>query len=327
MTIRIIGAGMAGLLAANMLRSKEVEIYEASPGLPNNHQALLRFRSGAVSDATGISFKKVNVVKDVYTSHRTKLAAMISYSLKVNGKPSLRSIGTAFDAIAPQERYIAPPDFINRMAWSLKPINFNHHVNIDDILQWLSNGDQIISTLPMNILAMILNDNKSKFYNFKRSIFESRTGTVIKAYFPEDWNVYATLYFPDAISIPYRASINGNELIIECAEEIDFQDDETRALVIVQGVASFFGIKTDKLKKEITINKQRYAKILAIDENERKEFIIKATNQWKIYSLGRFATWRPGLLLDDVVNDVRVINNIMNGDNSKIYEERKNAQS
>jgi 2-polyprenyl-6-methoxyphenol hydroxylase-like FAD-dependent oxidoreductase len=36
MKITIIGAGMAGLLAANMLRNHEVSIIEAQKELPNN---------------------------------------------------------------------------------------------------------------------------------------------------------------------------------------------------------------------------------------------------------------------------------------------------
>ncbi|NDG64822.1 MAG: hypothetical protein EBY29_15370, partial [Planctomycetes bacterium] len=56
---------------------------------------------------------------------------------------------------------------------------------------------------------------------------------------------------------------------------------------------------------------QPYSKILPIDEGERRKFIVWATDQHGIYSLGRFATWRPGLLMDDVVNDVRVIRKII----------------
>ena len=48
--VTIIGAGMAGLLAANMLRHRDPVILEAQKSLPNNHHALLRFRSSVVGD-------------------------------------------------------------------------------------------------------------------------------------------------------------------------------------------------------------------------------------------------------------------------------------
>ena len=44
-----------------------------------------------------------------------------------------------------------------------------------------------------------------------------------------------------------------------------------------------------------------------IDEELRKDFIYWATDKHNIFSLGRFATWRPGLLLDDLVKDIRLI--------------------
>jgi hypothetical protein len=34
-----------------------------------------------------------------------------------------------------------------------------------------------------------------------------------------------------------------------------------------------------------------------------------ASHNFNVYSLGRFATWRAGLLLDDLVNDIIQIEN------------------
>ena len=54
--IKIYGAGLAGLLCANMLRRFNPEIHEAKPSLPNNHSALLRFRTDKVGTACAIPF-------------------------------------------------------------------------------------------------------------------------------------------------------------------------------------------------------------------------------------------------------------------------------
>lgn len=48
----IIGAGMAGLLAANLLHRFNPTVLEKAPSLPNNHAALLRFRSDEIPRAT-----------------------------------------------------------------------------------------------------------------------------------------------------------------------------------------------------------------------------------------------------------------------------------
>ena len=92
MTVKIIGAGMAGLIAANMLRRHNPIILEAKDELPNNHSAVLRFRSSVVGDALGIEFKKVTVLKDVLTTGNAVSDAHL-YSWKVGGAyRSCRSI-------------------------------------------------------------------------------------------------------------------------------------------------------------------------------------------------------------------------------------------
>jgi hypothetical protein len=64
---------------------------------------------------------------------------------------------------------------------------------------------------------------------------------------------------------------------------------------------------------DIKVQKSEYAKILPMDEDERREFIYNATVTRNIYSLGRFATWRPHLLLDDLVKDIRTIEGFLRG--------------
>ena len=61
----IVGAGLAGLLAARCMKHMSPIICEKQSELPNNHSALLRFRSDVVSEMTGIPFKKVSVQKAV----------------------------------------------------------------------------------------------------------------------------------------------------------------------------------------------------------------------------------------------------------------------
>jgi len=58
----------------------------------------------------------------------------------------------------------------------------------------------------------------------------------------------------------------------------------------------------------ITVSEQRYHKIEPIDEEDRRAFIFWSSSiANRAFSLGRFACWRPGLLLDDLVKDVRKI--------------------
>jgi hypothetical protein len=61
----IYGAGLAGLLAGNMLRGRLPVVKEGQSSLPNNHSALLRFRTDKVGTACAIKFKKVKVNKAI----------------------------------------------------------------------------------------------------------------------------------------------------------------------------------------------------------------------------------------------------------------------
>ena len=68
MSFVVVGAGMAGLLAGAILREECARIFEAQPDLPNNHHALLRFRSSIVGDTLNIPFRSVKVLKAVASS-------------------------------------------------------------------------------------------------------------------------------------------------------------------------------------------------------------------------------------------------------------------
>ena len=48
-----------------------------------------------------------------------------------------------------------------------------------------------------------------------------------------------------------------------------------------------------------------------IDNKIRGEFILDLTLTHNIYSLGRYATWRPKVMLDDVLDDIFVIRKLI----------------
>ena len=113
-----------------------------------------------------------------------------------------------------------------------------------------------------------------------------------------DVDVFQTIYYP-ADDVPYyRASINGNRLIVEYAQ----QPDEN---YLPHDILWDFGIGGVNLS-DGRFKKQSYGKILNIDEKLRRKFVMAMTDDNNIYSLGRFATWRQ-LLLDDIVGDARKI--------------------
>lgn len=289
--MKIIGAGLAGLLAAHMLRHKLPTVIERQSSLPNNHSAVLRFRSSIIGDVTGIQFRKVIVVKATL-KWRNAVADALSYADKNTGMLlSDRSIPASVTTV---ERYIAPIDLIPQLA---------EIANIQLETNWPSEGrsidDPAISTIPMPDLMAVLN------YPGERPEFKSIQGSNIRAKVSH-CDAYVSLYVPNPFYPFSRVSLTGDEIIAEVphAEEADPE--------LIYAAGGLLGIPRDRIS-DITVKAQRYAKIQNVDDGLRKRFIAWATDNYGVYSLGRYATWRPQLLLDDLVQDIRLIERWING--------------
>jgi hypothetical protein len=283
MRINIIGAGLAGLLAANMLRRHDIIIFEKQHELPNNHHAVLRFRTPDIGHILGIPFKKVNMIK-THVEFRNIVADSLSYSRKCTG--IYRSDRSIIAGTIQSERYIAPPNLIKQM---VKNIDIKYGANYDPKEGKLF---PVISTIPMPALMDILDyPHEIDFTSRPGVVF---TGTVL------DCDAYVSVLFPNPV--PYsRATITGNQLSIEFPGIIEVPESVDLATAYFQ-----LGLD-DCVVLDGQFKKQQYFKITEIDEAERKKFQRWATVKYNIYSLGRYATWRPKLLLDDLVKDVRTI--------------------
>lgn len=301
--IKIFGAGMAGLLAANVLRRFDPIVYEAQPSLPNNHEALLRFRSDAVARALGIPFRKVTVLKSIvykgrhYDRSDIRFRNMYSHKLVGEYWPS-RSIAN----LETVERYIAPPDLIAQMSKGLL-IEYSRSMSSFDLdrnRRIMEAGDsttempdQIISTVPMPVLRDIAGEPKMEF---KSQPIYSLVVDITHPY----CDVYGTIYYPDPDVPYYRASITGSRLIVEF-----LLPHQGSSVPMVSNIMEDFGISlgghllTDFHQPKL----QKYGKITPVSDPERQHFIVSMTDNYRVYSLGRFATWR-NILLDDVVKDV-----------------------
>lgn len=312
--LTIFGAGMAGLIAARMLSDRLPVVVERQPSLPNNHHAVLRFRSSIVGDAVNIPFKKVNVIKHVISepgSNPIRDAAL--YSRKVTGLLHARSI---LD-VKPVERYIAPPDFISRLSKTAE-IYFGV-----DFQEWSHNlvrpHGPVISTIPVPVMMDL--------FKWKdKPEFRTQSGWVIKAAVkPElDCQIYATIYCAIRDWSWYRASLTGSELMIEGTGD-DLKDQPS--YTILRGVLDRLGMSMNDVS-DWEVKEAKYQKIADLSTPEResvKRFVMYLSNEHRIYSLGRFATWRPKLLLDDIVNDVRVIARLIDGES--LYNENLNKEA
>lgn len=203
------------------------------------------------------------------------------------------------------ERFIAPEDLIDQM------VN-----NIPDEKLWLDNvftsnsvflnnkTSKIISTIPMPALMKMLEYKSDCDFRYRR-------GANITFHIKQ-CEAYCSLYVTDPNSSIWRISVTGDRCVVECGEEI-LNDDNFDE--VYRHTIDLLGIDEDRINaKYIDIKQQTYSKILPIDDESRKRFIMWASDNFGIYSFGRFATWRPGLLMDDLVQDFRIIMRLIDGE-------------
>jgi len=285
----IIGAGLSGLLAARSFHN--ATIIEKQSELPNNHSALLRFRSSIVGDTLGIPFKKVNVYKGVLLedgktiTNTPTIREYNAYSIKSTGHALERSIINTINA----ERFIAP-DRLTAMLSDRTSIKFS--TDAKDYLHGVSHSP-VISTIPMPALMKML--NYPNIPNFTTQEIWTINCDLLFT------NVYQTLYVPYKDDEPYRVSITGSKMTLEFAIQPSVGSETD---YIEQYTSIIFGCDIKYIN--IFRKRQEYGKIVPIDEDQRQSFILWATDQFGIYSLGRFATWR-NILLDDVMKDIGII--------------------
>jgi hypothetical protein len=297
----IIGAGMAGLLAARMLSHRKPVIWERQSSLPNNHSAVLRFRTSQIGDILGIPFKRVTMLKDTLP-WQNPIADSLAYSFKNTGQ--YRSDRSVVKGLVEAERFIAPPDLIERMSQDVA-IEYGREYSVVDPH---ANGTQIISTIPMPNLIEALDYQDAPEFLY-------HMGATITAWV-SDCDAYVSLLIPHPNEPASRISITGNQLIIELPlhpriqpDQIDkwFQSIRHSENDIAKEAANLLGIDASQIFNVDGAKLQRYNKINPVKDEARKGFMFWATKNFSIYSLGRFATWRPGLLLDDLVQDIRLI--------------------
>lgn len=300
--IKIYGAGMAGLLAAHVLRKHRPVLHEAQTSLPHNHEALLRFRDDSIAEMTGIPFKKVKVLKGIWFEDKLvtdpNLRMGNLYSLKTNGTVRSRSIMD----LSPSERWIAPKDFIERLSKDVEVV-YGSPLTPGELESALDNPNRepIVSTIPMPMMMKMIRWPEMPEFQFKSiwAVTVPILGPVV--------DVYQTLYYPGD-ELFYRCSITGNKLIMEFQRDPVTSEDRDWYWLhdVAQIVLSHFGISNAELGVS-QVKEQKFGKLVPIDDISRRGFVMALSELYGVYSLGRFATWKPNLLIHDVVEDARIV--------------------
>lgn len=292
----IIGAGLAGLLAAHAW--PQLRIAEAATAPRPEHRALLRFRTDSVAKLTGIEFRKVRVRKGIFWRgdfHPPSIEIANLYSRKCLG--SLEADRSIWN-IEPADRFIAPEDFYEQLMDAVQD-----RIDWDAGMLLSSPIDQrppLISTAPLPAVVKALGLEQHCPMTFTRAAIN------VERFRVPDCDVYQTVYYPGDETTVYRASITKDILIIESRGDRVIDLDEMNMVLCSFGLDPTSGIIVGGIDRV----SQRYGKIAQVDDWQRKQLILRLSTEFNIYSLGRFATWR-NILLDDVVDDIAVIKRLM----------------
>jgi len=309
----VIGAGMSGLLYG-ALHSK-VTIYDKNDPIMENHKALFRCKTNKISLRLDIPFVSAQVQKAIwFQDNEVQPSPRFThlYSQKVTGKISDRSIQN----IDFSQRFIAPNDFFFELQKKVissydNKLIYNAKIDISMLKILIGMGCNIISTIPMPIMLDMLDVKYNIDFSFQ-PIYINKIPL-------KKCNSYCTIYYPDPSLSTYRASITGDFLIIESIDKLT-QDE-------LYKICDSFGIiYTRQFDNHIKNHMQEVGKIEEIDENFRKNIITQLTLKHNIYSLGRLATWRPKVVLDEVYEDIYHIDRMLDSGQYDILKYKQNSK-
>lgn len=335
MKIVVIGSGIAGCLAANFFKAEEVVVVEKSPKINFNssHNAVMRMGDQRIGLILGSRLKKIEVKKEFYWDgviyKDPPISAKNSYSLKVSGIIQERSIKRPSGG-----RYLFDEDknYLKgiRRHFSSEVIKIeDKFLELKDLVSsriYREEYDVCISTIPLFSLGKIIGwEEFDVFFDLRRvytCVFD------IGKSFPVSSEVNQTIYVSDICFDMYRATLQGCKMIFEFVgleEEKENKEREGKWGKEIIEIMALFGIPNPILyfdPDEFEFKRNSQGKISKIDEGKRKGILSSITEEYNLYSLGRYATWKPQLMVEDLVQDLERIREMI-----KIGEKRRKYES
>ena len=302
MKIAIIGAGISGLIAAGTFSKdpkNEVVIFDpkkTSHAL-SSHKAVMRLRNDKIKDYIDCKLKKITAYKAVYPESqiydKPNILLNNLYSLKAYGSLGERSLLS----LGKVERYLIT--HISKQN-NIKKAGVGNIVKGNKLLfpdgvdnKYEYKYDICISTIPMPAMLKLVGKSYDVEFNYKPI-------NVMTADLKTKCNVHQTLYFTDKdSSVPYRITIEGNQLIAESIKPI--------IGITFDKCLRGFGLSWDHIDTlSMTEHTQKMGKLSPVDDDIRRRIMMDLTDEYNIYSFGRFAVWRP-LRIDQTLDDIEKI--------------------
>jgi hypothetical protein len=328
--IIIIGAGLAGTIAYNALRSYDPIVIESKPPTPKikTHPAIMRLRDPQIAKYIGTDCSKIKVTKGIYFDDFPQTSSDIQlnnlYSRKVYGSLGNRSLND----LGEQERWLIdgyrPPDNIiwNRKVSSIQNgiVNCQNRDNPGTSIE-KHKYDICVSTIPMPAMFNIVGTPKDVLDSTE---FDCNPVYVLRLKLNIPSNIHQTIYYPEPTTSIYRATIQNQTMIIESMDDESYPFNVGEWKAELKMICRSFGIEINNIDRSLDYcwKKIPIGKIKPIDEDKRLHYIMWLTDKHNIFSFGRFSVWRP-LRTDHLISDIEKIKRIIKaGDIRSRYKSR-----
>ena len=323
----IIGNGVAGQLAAKFFERYKPRIVSIGG---RSDVGVFRSKTAEIPLVLGVPAHEVKVRKavlvrdgsDFHLLEKATIGDVNEYSLKVANAITGRSINSVGDGDdiryvfeLPRKVDINSPltKIVRKGLCKIGTGNF-----AGAYLEQSFEYDVIINTIPMPEICEICGIVSGMDFEYKPiKVFRKVLGVKMNA------SVQQTLYYPSSDSGVYRATLQSNkdgfaEIIVEVI--LDGYDDNFHEVypIIVKafGLDCFYRSYTELENCEL-----KYGKIFGGKGNiGRKRVMLRLTNDYNIYSLGRYACWNESTKTEDLLSDLRKIESMMRmGDDEREY--------
>lgn len=319
MKLIIIGAGIAGAVAYNALKSYSPAVFtaeeETSTGL-KRHKAIMRIRDPKLGLLVGCDLAPITIQKMMLYEgklhHQSNITASNLYSLKIYNGINHQSI----DNLESAKRYLITSDIkIDNCRYGYKLIDttpgsnvLSFNVGSDIPIPAHAEYDYCISTIPLPTLAKVCR------IEVPSEIFQHEPIYVYRAKLQLSCHVNQTIYIPEHRYFTYRVTLQQQEIIFECVEEMS--GEEREELLVLFGLSGAY-------ISPIKLTVQPRGKIYTSDDDYRKKVIWEITEKFNIFSFGRFGIWKP-LRADHLLNDIEKIKTMINlRESGRNYEYEK----
>jgi len=320
--IKIIGAGIAGAVAAGYFSSSSPTIYESSNpegSKLNKHKAVMRIRDPRIGMILGADMKEVDVYKQCLFNKKLYWESDIRmrnlYSKKINDCIAAGSISD----LGKVKRYLLMNFEISNVVYGASVTKFekdSRRFFFEKSFEPKSSAescavdyDFCISTIPVFKLLEMVDIDTAENFSWK-DIYVTRIEVPIKS------EVHQTIYVPEESYCCYRVTLEGQKMIFESINSAPSKEE-------IEELSSYFGIEEvgDLQKKQYI---QKMGKIFPINDDARRARILTLTEKYGIYSLGRFSVWKK-LRVDDLIPDLDRIRKMMEiSDTRRKYESKFN---